>query len=138
MSEPRPIKQVIVYRRDLKMRKGKIAAQVAHASMRVLLKLATFDPGAPETLTIAMPPAMTRWVHGRFTKVVLSVEDEDALLKVYEEALARALPCALITDSGKTEFNGRPTRTTVAVGPAYADEIDAVTGKSGVVPTKLA
>lgn len=33
--EPVEVKQVIIYRRDLKMRKGKIAAQVAHASMKV-------------------------------------------------------------------------------------------------------
>ncbi len=130
-----PIKQVIVYRRDLKMRKGKIAAQVAHASMRVLFQRGA---AAGDAMQIDLTPAMSLWVQGRFTKVVLSVESEADLLKIHQTARERGVPTALITDSGKTEFGGVPTRTTVAVGPAAADEIDPITGRDGVVATKLA
>ncbi|MDG1478709.1 MAG: aminoacyl-tRNA hydrolase [Myxococcota bacterium] len=130
-----PIKQVIVYRRDLKMRKGKIAAQVAHAAMRVLLQR---GDAAGDAMQIALTPAMSLWVQGRFTKVVLSVESEADLLKIHQTAKERGVPTALITDSGKTEFGGVPTRTTVAIGPATADEIDPITGRDGVVATKLA
>ena len=130
-----PIKQVIVYRRDLKMRKGKIAAQVAHAAMRVLLQRGA---AAGDAMQIALTPAMSLWVQGRFTKVVLSVESEADLLKIHKTAKERGVPTALITDSGKTEFGGVPTRTTVAIGPATADEIDPITGRDGVVATKLA
>ncbi|MBH25810.1 MAG: aminoacyl-tRNA hydrolase [Myxococcales bacterium] len=134
------MKQVILYRRDLKMRKGKIAAQVAHASMKVLLNRAAPVPegGDPQTLTLQMTPEMTRWVRGRFAKIVLSVEGEEELLAAYAEAERRGLPCALITDSGKTEFHGVPTRTTVAIGPASADAIDPITGRDGLIPTRLA
>ena len=130
-----PIKQVLVYRRDLKMRKGKIAAQVAHASMRVFFKRAA---ASGQTMQIPLSPAMSLWVQGRFTKVVLSVGSEEDLLAIHEAAKARGVPTALITDSGKTEFNGVPTRTTVAVGPAAAVEIDPITGRDGLVATKLA
>ena len=34
----------------------------------------------------------------------------------------------LITDAGHTEFHGVPTRTCLAIGPAWSDEIDAITG----------
>ncbi|MEL6344618.1 MAG: aminoacyl-tRNA hydrolase [Myxococcota bacterium] len=129
-------KQVILYRRDLKMRKGKIAAQCAHASMKVLLNMASRP--SPDTLVIKMTPPVASWVSGRFTKIVLSVADEDTLIAAHAEALARGLPCAMIVDSGKTEFHGQPTRTTVAIGPADSDAIDAVTGRDGVVETKLA
>jgi len=134
------IKQVILYRRDLKMRKGKIAAQVAHASMKVLLnRAAPRSPGDdPLSITLTMTPDMASWVRGRFAKVVLSVEDEDALLAAYSEAQQRGLPCAIITDSGKTEFHGVPTRTTVAIGPASAELIDPITGRDGLIQTKLA
>jgi len=129
------VKQVMVYRRDLKMRKGKIAAQCAHASMAVFFRR---DEGPEDRLEVPLDGPMTVWAKGRFAKVVLSVETEDDLLEVARLAEARGLPCAVITDSGKTEFGGVPTRTTVALGPAAAEEIDAITGPSGEVTTKLA
>ncbi len=145
------IKQVIVYRRDLAMRKGKIAAQVAHASMRAVLhtmvpaeRVVVVTDGvsrelpAETTAVLAMGPEMAAWVKGRFKKVVLSVDDEAALLRVHELALAAGLPTALIRDAGLTEFGGVPMLTTCAVGPALPEAIDAITGPEGAVATKLA
>ena len=128
-------KQVMVYRRDLAMRKGKIAAQCAHASMAVFFQR---DQGTLDQLMVALDGPMAAWVKGRFAKVVLSVEGEAELLQIHALAKERGVPCALITDSGKTEFKGQPTRTTVALGPAAASEIDEITGPGGAVPTKLA
>ena len=136
--EATTIKQVILYRRDLKMRKGKIAAQVAHASLKVLLDRAAPVAGSANTIQIALTPAMAQWTRVSFTKVVLSVEDESALLRAYEEARRRGIPCALITDSGRTEFHGQPTMTTVAIGPDDAAAIDEITGREGMVETRLA
>lgn len=129
------VKQVLVYRRDLAMRKGKIAAQCAHASMAVFFGR---DQGPPDALSIPLDGPMAVWAKGRFAKVVLSVETEAELLEIAEHARARGVPHAVITDSGKTEFHGQPTRTTVAVGPAASVEIDAITGPNGLVKTKLA
>lgn len=128
-------KQVLVYRRDLAMRKGKIAAQCAHASMAVFFRR---DEGPTDRVIVPLDGPMAAWAKGRFAKVVLSVETEQDLLRIAELAEARGLPCALITDAGKTEFKGQPTRTTVAVGPAAELEIDAITGPAGLVKTKLA
>jgi PTH2 family peptidyl-tRNA hydrolase len=130
------IKQVLLYRRDLKMRKGKIAAQCAHASLKVLLDQATDD--GDDRITIQMDPSMAAWVRGSFTKIVLSVESEAELLAAHAAAIALGLPTSLITDSGRTEFGGVPTRTTVAIGPAPSEEIDPITGRDGLVGTKLA
>ena len=132
---PAAVKQVMVYRRDLAMRKGKIAAQCAHASMAVFFSR---DNGPVDRLSVGLDGPMSAWARGRFGKVVLSVEGEAELLEIEALARARALPTALITDSGKTEFHGRPTRTTVAVGPAADFEVDAITGPQGAVTTKLA
>jgi PTH2 family peptidyl-tRNA hydrolase len=119
-------KQVIVMRKDLGMRKGKMIAQGAHAAMAVLLDGAK----ASETeLVIALDEATHQWlVTGRFTKVCVGVDSEAALDDVVARARAAKLPCALITDAGKTEFHGVPTKTCCAVGPAWADEVDAITG----------
>ncbi len=118
-------KQVIVMRKDLGMRKGKMIAQGAHAAMKALLDRGGADD---DRFTFAMTPAMTAWLGGRFTKVCVAVGSEVELDEIHARALAAGLPCALIVDAGKTEFHGVPTRTCLAVGPAWADEVDAITG----------
>lgn len=151
MSTPYDIKQVIVYRRDLNMRKGKIAAQVAHASMKVFFDRR--EPGGEylqehhngglsdvsfeDYLLVPLTPEMWEWVDGSFAKVVLTVESEEDLLRVYTLALEAGLPAALITDAGNTEFHGVPTNTAVAIGPARREVIDPITGPEGAVQTKL-
>ncbi len=119
-------KQVIVMRKDLGMRKGKMIAQGAHAAMAVLLEHAR----ASETeLVIPLDAPTHRWlVSGRFTKICVSVDSEAALDEVVARARAAGVPCALIVDAGKTEFHGVATKTCCAVGPAWADDVDAITG----------
>ncbi len=129
------VKQVLVYRRDLKMRKGKIAAQCAHASTRVFLAR---DVGGPGHLVVPLRGPMAVWMRHGSAKIVLSVETEVDLLRVHQEAVDRGLPTSLITDAGRTEFGGVPTKTAVAVGPALVEEVDAITGPEGLVATKLA
>jgi len=118
-------KQLIILRKDLNMRKGKMVAQGAHASMAVLLNMMTkindrlnLDP---------MPQAMKEWLNGSFTKICVSVDSEEELLDVYTAAKAIGIPCSLIRDAGKTEFNGVPTYTAVAIGPDYPERIDPIT-----------
>lgn len=135
MTSRYDVKQVLLFRRDLNMRKGKIAAQCAHATMAVFTRR---HMGPPDTLHVDLDPHEAAWVHGRCPKIVLSVDDEAALLAAYEAALAAGLPCALITDAGHTEFHGVPTRTAVAIGPAPVEAIDRITGPEGLVATKLA
>ena len=118
-------KQVIVMRKDLGMRKGKMIAQGAHASLAVLVDRGVVAGG---TFELALTPAMAAWLGGRFTKVCVSVDSEAALLEIVEQARAAGVPCALITDAGVTEFRGVPTNTCCAVGPAWTDEVDAITG----------
>jgi PTH2 family peptidyl-tRNA hydrolase len=119
-------KQVIVMRKDLGMRKGKMIAQGAHASLKVLVDRASVST---ETLVIPLDEATRTWlVSGRFTKVCVSVDSEAALDAIVARAQAAGVPCALIVDSGRTEFHGVPTKTCCAVGPAWADAVDAITG----------
>ena len=125
MAAPRLAKQVIVMRKDLGMRKGKMIAQGAHASMKVLLDAGTLDD---TRFTLTAWPALAAWLGGRFTKVCVSVDSEAALAEIVEKARAANVPCALIVDAGQTEFHGVPTKTCCAVGPAWSDEVDAITG----------
>lgn len=126
-EEQRTAKQVIVMRKDLGMRKGKMIAQGAHASLKVLTDRRT--DVTDERFSLALTPAMHAWLTGRSTKVCVSVDSEAALDAVVERARAANVPVALIVDAGKTEFHGVPTKTCCAVGPAWADEVDTITGE---------
>jgi len=113
------VKQVIVMRKDLKMRRGKEIAQGAHASMAFLAKRAL----AGELFT----DVERAWLEGLFTKVCVRVSSEEELLAVAEAAGKVRIRVEVITDSGRTEFGGVPTKTCLALGPDLAEKIDAVT-----------
>jgi len=128
-EQQRPTKQVIVIRRDLKMRRGKEIAQGAHASMawlrqRVMPHLTSADRADQ----VQFSPAERSWLELSMRKVTVKVGSEQELLGVYDKALAAGLVVHMITDRGLTEFGGIPTRTCLAVGPDYDDLIDPVTG----------
>jgi peptidyl-tRNA hydrolase, PTH2 family len=134
------IKQVIVARKDLNMRKGKLAAQVAHASIKVILDKMNKIPYSvmshdyvttkfvEYTLDIPINTALNKWLEGTFTKVVVGVNSEQELLDIEEKAKEKGILNAKIIDLGKTEFHGEPTVTCLAVGPNYSQEIDEITG----------
>jgi PTH2 family peptidyl-tRNA hydrolase len=109
------MKQIIVMRKDLNMRTGKMIAQGAHASMKA-------------TLLHLEHPNIKEWLNGPFTKIAVSVNSEQELFDVYNAAREAGLIAELITDAGKTEFNGVPTNTCIAVGPATHDELLPITG----------
>jgi PTH2 family peptidyl-tRNA hydrolase len=118
-------KQTIVLRKDLNMRKGKMVAQGAHASLRAILKLGSSDGN---NFVIPLDDRLAPWLLGRFKKICVSVSSEAELLAVHEKAQAVGLITALIQDAGLTEFGGVPTYTAVAVGPDCEDRVDEVTG----------
>lgn len=118
-------KQVIVLRKDLNMRKGKMVAQGAHASMGAILGLAKRDG---DSLVVPLDARIEPWLMGRFKKICVSVNSEAELLALYAKAKEAGVVCSLIQDSGLTEFAGVPTYTAVAIGPDRSDVVDAFTG----------
>lgn len=108
------MKQIIIMRKDLNMRKGKMVAQGAHASLKA-------------TLNNLNHPSVKEWLGSAFAKICVYVDSEEELFQVLNAAKKKKLITALITDSGKTEFNGVPTNTCIAVGPATDEELDGVT-----------
>jgi PTH2 family peptidyl-tRNA hydrolase len=119
-------KQVIVLRKDLNMRKGKMVAQGAHASMRAILNLARREG---DSLVIPLDGRSEPWLCGRFKKICVAVNSESELLELHRQALAANLIASLIQDAGLTEFGGIPTYTAVAIGPDEGEKIDQLTGR---------
>jgi len=127
-SEPMPSepKMVIVVRRDLNMRKGKVAAQVAHASMKFLIDNNESERG--DEVIVKLSNAEAMWLSGSFTKIVVSVDSEDKLKDLMLQAQLSDIEVHPIVDAGRTEFNGVPTLTCAAFGPCDADLLDEITG----------
>lgn len=113
------VKQVIVIRHDLNMRKGKFVAQGSHASL-----------SAYKEAVVWCPDHVFEWERTGTAKIVLRVESEEELLQIHSNARKSmaTLPIALITDAGHTEFHGVPTLTCLCIGPADSDDIDKITG----------
>lgn len=135
MQQP---KQVIVVRKDLSMRKGKLAAQVAHASLKAVLDYAQRWVEHPGGHVYSVPVSVygfpigspiQDWLDNEcFKKVVVSVESEKELDMIFASAEMAKLPRAIIIDNGATEFKGVLTKTCVAVGPDDPQKIDLITG----------
>jgi PTH2 family peptidyl-tRNA hydrolase len=132
-AQPEP-KQVIVVRKDLNMRKGKIAAQVAHAAMLFLVKdaqvvkIVTAEDNKPWRLSRGITDVQRAWLQGLFTKVVVSVNSEAELQDVIAKGRQGGLVVHAVYDSGLTEFHGVTTLTCAAFGPDLPTALEAVTG----------
>lgn len=132
------VKQVIVVRKDLNMPIGKIAAQVAHASMgaiKQLMSVSIINDSNNEPyiksyrLTCQRESVLWKWWEGEFTKIVLECNSLEELHSLEQQALEQNLPVCKITDNGHTVFNGKPTVTCLAIGPYKSADIDKITGK---------
>lgn len=128
------VKQIIVVRKDLNMPVGKVASQVAHASMKAIFSCADCDMEDSKYETIAeytfrmtIRSPLFKWLDGIFTKIVVGCENEKELLEIYNAAEEKSIICSLIEDSGRTVFKG-PTITCAAIGPAENHIIDELTG----------
>lgn len=120
-------KQVIVVRKDLNMRKGKIAAQSAHASLGAILNYNVSTETDTVLLNLSYKPVQ-EWLKGRFTKICVSVDSEEELLAIYNLALRNGVNVKLIQDAGLTEFGGVATFTCLALGPDNPEILDPITG----------
>jgi len=108
------MKQVILVRQDLKMPKGKLAAQCCHASVEAVLK--------------TNREKVNEWLHEGAKKIVLRVDSLKELQKYKRDADDAGLKNALITDGAHTFFD-KPTTTCLGIGPDDEEKIDQVTGQ---------
>lgn len=117
------IKQVIVIRRDLNMRRGKEIAQGAHAANAAIVEQMYAIIGGGE-----LDLEVHEWLQNGFKKVTVTVETIEDLMYLHQKAQYYGLRSHFIEDEGITEFHNVPTITCLAIGPNQSDEVDKVTG----------
>ena len=126
------VKQIIVMRKDLNMRKGKIAAQAGHAVLSVIFKKLNmldefFWSVEQDKVVFEGDEALDDWFANSYTKICLYVNSEQELLDLKKKADSLGFVTSLIKDNGTTEFNGVPTYTCIAFEPLPAEKIDILT-----------
>ncbi|MEM2769117.1 MAG: peptidyl-tRNA hydrolase Pth2 [Candidatus Anstonellales archaeon] len=107
------LKQVIVVRKDLNMSCGKIAAQVAHASLEAYL--------------ISDEKLRNMWRIEGAKKIVLKVDNLEQLEEIYNRAEAIGIRIVKIVDAGYTELDPG-TVTCIGAGPDFEDRLNKVFG----------
>lgn len=133
MSE-KNTKQVIVIRKDLNMRKGKMIAQGSHASMSFLTINGQFGYCKDnenifynEDFSFDDRTEINHWLQNSFRKICVYVNSEQELLDIHQAALDAGCISHLIEDNGATEFNGVKTLTCCAIGPHYDERFEGLT-----------
>lgn len=109
-------KLVVLVRNDVKMGKGKIAAQVGHAAVECALYAEKKDKKSFEA-----------WMDGGQAKIVLKVDSMDQLTEYMQIARSSGVHVAMITDAGRTQIEPG-TVTCAGLGPAPVSELDKITG----------
>ena len=117
MSTPlSEVTMVLVTRDDLKLSKGKLAAQCSHAAVNCAIKARKKAVRLYE-----------RWNNVGARKIVVRADDEAHLRQLYAKALTAGLVCDLVKDAGHTEIPPG-TVTVLGIGPSPRLAVDAITG----------
>ena len=110
-------KQMLVIRTDLKMSRGKLAVQVAHAAV-----------SSAEEARKHSPASWRKWLWEGQKKVAVKVPNESDLVALYEKAKRAGLPTYLVRDRGLTELPPGTT-TALGIGPAPTKNVDKITSE---------
>ncbi|MBZ3869908.1 Peptidyl-tRNA hydrolase 2, mitochondrial [Sciurus carolinensis] len=116
LGESGEYKMILVVRNDLKMGKGKVAAQCSHAAV-----------SAYKQVQRRNPEVLKQWEFCGQPKVVVKAPDEETLIELLTHAKMLGLTVSLIQDAGRTQIEPG-SRTVLGIGPGPADLIDKVTG----------
>ena len=111
---PSEFKQVLVINDSLKLPKGKLAAQAAHAAVAAFLE--------------ASEAAQEAWLADGMPKVVVKALTAEDLLRLEEAARERGIPASIIEDAGRTVVP-EGTITCLGLGPAEEEQINELTGE---------
>jgi len=107
------MKQVMIVRTDLKMGKGKIAAQCCHGAIGAYKK--------------SPSDKIKKWENEAYAKVVLKVKTLEELNEIKSLADKKGIVNYRVVDAGRTQIP-TSTVTVLALGPDEDEILDKLTG----------
>lgn len=105
------LEQAILVRKDLNLSPGKLASQVAHASVECAMKTDNM--------------LLRDWHSRGAKKVVLKVDNDGELPKYKQLAENNNVKTSLITETGSDEIE-EGTETCLGIGPDQKEKIDKI------------
>ena len=115
------ITMVLVTRSDLKLSRGKLAAQCGHAVAECVLKAKREQPRMRK-----------RYMRDGARKIVCETSDLESLRRLFGDARVCGLVSYMVTDAGHTEIPAG-TVTVLGIGPGPRSEIDPLTSSLSLV-----
>lgn len=111
----------LIVRTDLKMGKGKAAAQCAHAALGAY-RLMLNEGQSSQNL-----PLLKRWEHSGQAKITLQVPNKEDMDLLFAKAISLNINSYIVHDAGRTQI-AAGSATVLALGPAPKLVLDQVTG----------
>ena len=118
------LKQVILIRRDLRLKRAAVAAMAAKASCEFLLDNDDSERG--DALQVKLTRQEAEWLRGSGTRIILGVSSEETLRGLMFKAEVAGLNCNTITRNREDE--DYEETLCGAIGPDESDRIDEITG----------
>lgn len=121
-SVPGEVRMTLIVRQDLKMTKGKAAAQCAHATLALYKKMSN---SASEAYNSDM---LKRWEYGNGqAKITLQTPDQESMDILFAQALLLNVNAYIVHDAGRTQI-AAGSATVLGLGPAPKKVLDEITG----------
>lgn len=119
---PGECRMTLIVRQDLKMGKGKAAAQCSHATLALYKKITNPESEAYN------PEMVRRWEYGNGqAKITLQVKDQEDMDVLFAQAISLGVNCYIVHDAGRTQVEAG-SATVLGLGPAPKVVLDQITG----------
>lgn len=108
----KPTKLALIVRADIKLSKGKTAAQCSHATVACY-----------EMALKHCPIILNEWRNAGQPKIVLKVNDLTEMETLYKNSKSKNIIAEMVRDAGRTQV-AAGTITVMGIGPYYQSDID--------------
>lgn len=122
----RELKQVILLRRDMRLRRAEAAALSSKASMAFIVEGDESDQSG--TVKVTLSGIEAEWMLGTSTRIILGVTSEDAMRKLLLKAELQGVSTYEITGSSSGKVDEGVQLIAAALGPDDSDKLDLITG----------
>lgn len=118
---PGEVRMTLIVRQDLKMGKGKAAAQCSHATLALYKKMSNPESNAYN------PQMLRRWEYGNGqAKITLQVPSQEDMDLLFATAMSLGVNAYIVHDAGRTQI-AAGSATVLGLGPAPKSVMDQIT-----------